>query len=132
MRYLLSTLNILILCYLLNVKVELPSISTTKQLIPNYFTSYTIIISDYYNLMKNNSKNFAQEIIDFNQFNFDTNFLGIVSTIGFFLQVFLVFSEDFSNWWKVNEMLIWIIMFLTSTVPLNNFYSGQIKVLQVR
>lgn len=131
-RYLLSTLNILVLCYLLNVKVDLPSISSTNKLIPNYLTPYKVIVNDFYNLVKNNSKIFAEEIINFNHFNFETNFLGIVSSLGFFLQVFLVLGEDFSNWWKVNEMLIWIIMFLTSSVPLSSVYAGQIKLLQVR
>lgn len=132
LRYLLSTINILILCYLLNVKVELPSIKNTKQFIPNYLTPYTVIVKDYYYLMRNSSKNFAEEIINFNQINFETNFLGVTSTVGFLLHVFLVLGENFSNWWKVNEMLVWILLFLTSSIPLNNAYSGQVKALQVR
>lgn len=131
-RYLLSSLNFLILCYLLNVKVELPSLPNTKHFIPSYFTPYTVIVNDYYDFMKNSSKNFAEEILTFNQFNFESNFLGITSTLGFLLQVCLVFSENFSNWWKVNEMLVWIILFLTSSVPPDSVYAGQIKVLQVR
>lgn len=132
LRYLLSTINILILCYLLNVKIELPSINNTKQYLPNYLTAYSVIVKDYYILMKNSSKNFAEEIVDFNQINIETNFLGVTSTLGFMLHVFLVLGEHFSNWWKVNEMLVWILLFLTSSVPLNSPYSGQVKVLQVR
>lgn len=130
-RNLLSTLIILILCYLLNVKVELPSLYNAKQFIPSYFTPYTIIVKNYYDLMKNSSRNFAEEVIDVSQFNFEIHFLVVTSTVGFFLQVFLVFWEKFSNWWKVNEMLIWILLFLTSSVPINSAFSCQIKALQV-
>lgn len=132
MRYLLSSLNILILCYLLNVKVELPSLQNTKQFVPSYLNSYTIIVNDYYDLMKNRSKNLVEEMVDLNHFNFETNFLGTVSTLGFLLHVFLVLGERFSNWWKINEMLVWIILFLTSLVPADSKYGTEIKVLQVR
>lgn len=132
MRYLLSILNILILCNVLNVKVEFPTLQNTKQFVPSYFSPYTVIVNNYYYLMKNTSKNFAEELIDLNSFNFETNFLGIISTMGFLLHVFLVLGERFSNWWKINELVVWIILFLTSSVPVDSKYSGQIKVLQVR
>lgn len=132
MRYLLSFLNILILCYVLNVKVEFPTLENPKQFVPNYFTPYTVVVNDYYNFMKNQSKNFAEEMIDLNNFNIEMNFLGVISTTGFLLHVFLVFGERFSNWWKINELLVWIILFLSSSVPVDSKYGGQIKVLQVK
>lgn len=130
-RHLLTTLNISVLCYLLNVKVELPTFDNAKQFIPSYFTPYTVIVNDYYHLVKNSSKNFAEEIVDLNHINIETNFLAVSSVLGFILQIFLVFGEHFSNCWKLNEMLAWILLFLTSSVSYKSAYSGQIKVLQV-
>lgn len=130
-RYSISILNMLMLCYLLNVKIELPSFSNTKQLIPSYFKPYTVIVKHYYVSMTNTSRTFVESFFDLNQVNVDTNFMSIVTTLGFLLQFLLVLTEEFSNWWKVNEMLAWILLFLTSSVPSNSVYAGQIKVLQV-
>lgn len=122
----------MLLCYLLNVKVEIPTPDNIKQFIPSHLISYSILAENYYKSLKNSSQVYIEQIVNFKQFNFETNFVGATSTLGFLLQVFLVLGEKFSNWWKANEMLVWMLLFITSSVPLNNAYAGQIKVLQVR
>lgn len=130
-RCLLSALNVITICYLLNVKIDIPSVNTAKQFIPAFLNPYTLFIKDYYGLMSNSSQYLASNYMNFKQFYVETSILAILSTFGFFLQVILVLGETFFNRWKLNEMIVWILLFLTSSISLDSVYAGQIKVLQV-
>lgn len=130
-RSLLLFTVIVIFCYLLKIKIEISSLKNAKPVILEPLKPYAKIVEEYYNLMKKSALNLSATYIDFKEINFEANFLSVITILGFFLQVFLVLREKFSNWWKANEMMVWILLFLTSSVPLDSLYSGQIKILQV-
>lgn len=130
-RYLLTFLNVIMFCYLLNIKIELPPFQNVKKFLPSYWKPYTVVVKDFYNKVTTDSNIFVPEFLVLNKINVNLHFLTVISSLGLFLHTMLMIVERKSNWWKVNEMFTWMVLLLTSLVRSTNVYSGHIEVLQV-
>ncbi|CAH1155973.1 unnamed protein product [Phaedon cochleariae] len=128
-RYTLIVFTVLILCQILNVKIDFP-IPNIKIMVPKILGSYKIILTEVW---FNATKQFEEKMNNLNSFMpVDIrNKLVPITSIGCLLNFVLLICDKKSVWWKINDSLGWLVLVLSSTMPLDSDSSVFINILQV-
>lgn len=134
-KYTLILLAILINCQILNVKIDY-SPESLENLTPKEFQGYNHILKDALNLFQNKTKNISQELLNLRSYLpqnvlIKTSSTALISFVGCLLQILIVLFERRSKIWKLNELLGWLVLVLTSVVEVDKRYSLIIEFFKV-
>ncbi|XP_074031711.1 uncharacterized protein isoform X2 [Leptinotarsa decemlineata] len=134
-KYTLVSFTVLVLCQILNVKIDYPTQDVQKYM-PKSITQYEFILRDIYSTIFNVSRRLDDEINNFNSYlpkniKIQKGNLLPITSVGFLLDFIILLCDKTSVFSKINGMLGWTVLFLSSSISFRQDYFFFINILQV-
>lgn len=134
-RYILIISTIVILCNLLNIKIVYPEPNIKKHM-PKVLNFYKTVLLDYQQKISEAFKGFADIFNHINKYleiniKFKNSDIAPITYTGFLLDFMLNIGDQKSLIWKINGLLGWILLIITSSVSFSNIFTSHIFGIQV-
>ncbi|KAJ8947740.1 hypothetical protein NQ318_018002 [Aromia moschata] len=134
LKYLLILSSVLIICQTLEVRMNYPADEITP-LIPKFFIPTLPVLNDIAGVTSKVSIIISDAISHINlylpkQIKLHYNNLLPITCSGLLLQLIYLIWDQRTSWWKVNEILGWTLLVVTTLISFDGNHSAYIKLLQ--